>query len=230
MPFTFEDKIDIIDAQINKRKSRWQLKAVPSIDFEDISQLLRIHIFKQWDKWDQTRKLEPWLNAIIHNQMFNFMRNFYGNYARPCVAGENGSPCPANQGSNGDVGLCSIYGKQCNDCPLYAYWEKNKKAAHDTKLPLPLESHYQEVYDIPERNQDISIQLEQLTQKLKESLTPIQFKVYILLFMEGKTENQTAKILGYRNSKNSENAGIKTITNISKIIIEKSKKIIEEEL
>jgi DNA-directed RNA polymerase specialized sigma24 family protein len=226
MPYTFEDKIDIINREINKRKGRWKLKAIPSIDFEDVSQILRIHIHQKWDKWDQTRPLEPWLNTVLTNQMINLVRNLYGNYARPCVSGDNGKPCPANQGGD----LCAIYGKQGSVCPLYAYWEKHKKSAYDTKLPLPLESHSQEVFSIPEGSFDISKQIEKLHVEMKKALTPMQYRVYTYLYVEGKTDEEVAKLMGYKTNEKNRFPGYKQIPNMRKVIIQKAKKIISKDL
>lgn len=224
--FKFEDKITIIDTEIAKRRGRWKLKAIPSIDYDDVRQILRIHIWKKWEQWQQDRPLEPWLNKIITNQITNLIRNLYGNVARPCIS------CAANQGSAADngPGLCAIYGRQCSDCPLYAYWEKHKKAAYDTKLPLPLESHTQEVYNMPESNIDIMRQIQILHIKMKENLSVVQYKVYYYLYIEGKDEEQTAQLMGYRTSEKNRDIGYKTISNIKKMIIQKAKKIIYTEL
>lgn len=224
MPFSFEDKITVIDTEIAKRRNKWRLKAIPSIDFEDVAQILRLHIYTKWFKWDQNRPLEPWLNTVITHQITNLIRNLYGNYARPCVS------CAANQGGTPPNGLCALYGKQCADCPLFAYWEKHKKSAHDTKLPLPLESHAQEVYDIPEHSFDITHQIDLLHKKMREALTPMQYKVYTYLYIEGKTDEEVAKLMGYRTSEKNRPPGYKQIPNMRKVILIKAKKIIEKEL
>lgn len=223
--FTFEEKIRVIDAEIKKRQGRWKLKAIPSIDFEDVSQILRIHIYKKWHLWDQSRLLEPWLNKVISHQLTNLIRNLYGNFARPCLN------CAANQGGNPPDGLCAIYGKQCSECPLYAHWEKHKKSAHDTKLPVPLVgNHEQEVYNIPSDSGDIMKQIEDLHIKMKEVLTPMQYKVYHLLYIKGNSEEEVAKLMGYRTSEKNRAPGYKTLPNMKKIIIQKAKKIIEKEM
>ena len=134
----FEDCIQSIDIEINKRKNKWNLTSLAWMDFDDVSQIIRIHIFKKWDLYDQSKPLGPWLNRLISNQIKNLIRNNYGNYARPCVK------CAAAEGEK----ECSIYQQQCSDCPLYAHWEKGKKRAHDTKLPVSLENHSQEVYSM----------------------------------------------------------------------------------
>ena len=113
----FEDCIDIINNEINKRKTKWNLKFLTWIDFDDVAQIIRIHIHKKWYQYDETKPLPPWLNRIISNQIKNLIRNIYGNYSRPCLR------CAA---AEGEVG-CRIYIKQCKDCPLYESCEKNKK-------------------------------------------------------------------------------------------------------
>ena len=116
----FEDYIDIISEEIKKRKGKWTLTSIAWMDFEDISQILRIHIFKKWHLYDHSKPLAPWLNRIISNQIKNLIRNNYGNYARPCLR------CAAAEGSD----LCAIYGKHDSSCPLYYNWTKSKQTAH----------------------------------------------------------------------------------------------------
>ena len=43
---SFESNIAIVDEEIRKRKSKWTLAALSWIDFEDVEQILRIHIYK----------------------------------------------------------------------------------------------------------------------------------------------------------------------------------------
>ena len=58
----FEDHIEQIDAEIKKRKSKWNLTALSWMDFDDVSQILRIHIFKKWHLYDPQKPLNPWIN------------------------------------------------------------------------------------------------------------------------------------------------------------------------
>ena len=102
---TFEECIDIIDAELIKRKNRWSLTSLCWMDYDDVSQIIRLHIYKKWDMYDPPKPLAPWLNRIITNQIKNLIRNNYGNYARPCLK------CAASDGEDG----CEIYNKQCND-------------------------------------------------------------------------------------------------------------------
>ena len=47
-PKEFEDFIEVIDREILKRKPKWNLKSLAWIDYDDVSQIIRIHIHKKW--------------------------------------------------------------------------------------------------------------------------------------------------------------------------------------
>jgi len=211
---TFESLIDSINSEIIKRKNKWNLTAINWMDFSDVSQILRIHIYKKWHLYDPKKPLAPWVNRIISNQIKNLIRNNYSNFTRPCLK------CAAAEGDDG----CAIYSKQCKICPLYANWEKSKKNAHDTKLTLSIENHHQEINDMPINNFNMEKTAENIHTKMQKVLKPIEWKVYQHLYIEGKDEEQTAKLMGYRTSEKNRIAGYKQIKNIKKIIIIKVKK------
>ena len=215
---TFEESIDIIDGELLKRKNRWSLTSLSWMDYDDVSQIIRIHIYKKWDMYDPEKPLAPWLNRIISNQIKNIIRNNYGNYARPCLK------CAASDGEDG----CEIYKKQCNDCPLYAHWFQNKKRAHDTKLPVSLENHPQEISNKPLDSFDIEQEAQSLHRHMQNTLKPIEWRVYELLYIQNKTENEVARVLGYRTSEKNRQPGYKQIKNIKKSIMTKVKKFILE--
>jgi RNA polymerase sigma factor (sigma-70 family) len=215
---TFEESIESIDTELQKRKNRWNLTSLSWMDYDDVSQIIRIHIYKKWDLYDQSKPLAPWLNRIISNQIKNIIRNNYGNYARPCLK------CSASDGEEG----CEIYVKQCVDCPLYEHWFKNKKRAHDTKLPVSLENHPQEIYNKPSDSFDIEVEAMTLHNNMKKILKPIEWRVYNLLYIQNKTENEVAKEMGYVTSEKNRQPGYKQIKNIKKSIIKKVKQLISE--
>ena len=216
----FEDCIEKIDLEINKRRSRWNLTALSWMDFDDVSQIIRIHIFKKWHLYDQSKSLAPWINTLISNQIKNLIRNNYGNYCRPCLK------CAAAESDS----LCYIYGTQCSSCPLFAQWEKTKKAAYLTKLPTPLESVQQETEKLELQEFDFETVLKRLNIKLKKVLKSNEWTVYENLYLKNKTEQEVAKILGYKTSEKNRNPGYKQIKNIKKSIIEKAKEIIFEDV
>ena len=50
--------------------------------------------------------------------------------------------------------------------------------------------------------------------------------LYILLYVKNKTEEETAKLMGYKTSEKDRKPGYKQIKNIQKSILEKAKKLL----
>ena len=72
---SFEDSIDLIDEELTKRKGKWSLTTISWMDYEDVKQIIRVHIYKKWHLYDPKKPLAPWLNRIISNQIKNIIRN-----------------------------------------------------------------------------------------------------------------------------------------------------------
>jgi hypothetical protein len=210
----FEECIELIETEISKRKRKWNLTAISWMDFNDVSQILRFHIYKKWHLYNQKKPLGPWINTIISNQIKNLIRNNYSNYTRPCLK------CSAAEGESG----CSIYGKQCADCPLFANWKKNKENAFNTKITLSIENHTQEIGSLKFENLNIDDAAKNIHKKMSEILKPIEWKIYRYLYIEGKNEEQVASLMGYRTSESNRKAGYKQIRNLKKSIILKVRK------
>ncbi len=215
----FEESISIIDTEIAKRRGKWNLTILAWMDFDDVAQIIRIHIYKKWEMYDPEKPLAPWLNRIISNQIKNLIRNNYGNFSRPCLK------CAAAEGEN----LCSIYVKQCSECPLYDNWERTKKKAHDAKLPVPLENHSQEVHCIAHREVDIEDSAKKLHSIMRKKLKPFEWTVYDKLYIQGVDENEVAKLMGYKTTEKNRNPGYKQLKNIKKTILDTAKKIIDND-
>ena len=130
--------------------------------------------------------------------------------------------CAAAEGDN----LCSIYTKQSSICPIYAHWEKTKKGAYDTKLPLPIENHQQEIGNITSEKIDIEKSAKNLHIEMEKQLNTLEWKIYKWLFIQHKTEEQIAKLMHYKTNENGRRAGYNTIRSIKKKIIEKAKKVL----
>ena len=183
------------------------------IDFEDVSQIIRFHIYKKWDLYDESKPMLPWVNRIISNQIKNLIRNNYGNYARPCLK------CAAALGEN----ECRIYGKQDQSCPMFNNWSKTKKNAYDLKMAVSIEDHSYEINNQLCVNLDIQKATQNLHQKMKQILKPVEWKVYELLYIDYKTEEQVCKILKFKYDKKAKSAYNKQLKNIQKSIIKKAK-------
>ena len=212
----FEDHIEQIDAEIKKRKSKWNLTALSWMDFDDVSQILRIHIFKKWHLYDPQKPIYPWINMIISNQIKNLIRNNYGNYCRPCLK------CAAAE--SGD--LCYIYGKQSESCPLFANWMKTRKQAYDAKLPVSINDHEIEINAAEYSDIDIFALMEKLNEKMKEILKSSEWKIYKALYIDNMSEEDAATLMGYKTNEKNRVPGYKQIKNVKKSIIVKVKKII----
>jgi len=220
----YEDLYEVIDVELLKRKRNWFLNSVTWIDFDDVCQIIRAHIYKKWDQWDQERPIKPWLNKIIANQMKNILRNHYSNYARPCLN------CPFN--NDADLNLCSFTksGQQDKTCPLYKKWEKTKKHAYNVKITLSLENHMHEITGNSETYLDLDIQRssDKLVQELKNTLNDRQFQAFELLFVKNLSDEEVAKQMGFRSTETGRKAGYKQIKNLRKTLKEKAAKILEK--
>jgi RNA polymerase sigma factor (sigma-70 family) len=210
---SFEESISIIDNEISKRRNKWNLSSLTWIDFDDVSQIIRIHIYKKWHLYNPKKPLAPWVNRIISNQIKNLIRNNYLNFIKPCAQ------CPEAEPDEG----CKKFGKQCSSCPLYKEWEKNKKHAYNLNMPVSFESlencvdtSYNDSIDIDKFKLD-------LDQKMKKFLKPLEWKLYEMLYIKKMTEKQAAKKMGYKSTEENRNPGYKQIKNMQKAIIKKIK-------
>lgn len=176
VPITFEDQIDLINREISKRKFKWTLDAIAWMDFDDVAQTLRIHIHKKWAKYDQSRPFLPWVNRVIGAQITNLLKNLYSNYSKPCQKCDESS----NTVDNG----CGIYGTQCSNCPAFKKWEKLKKDAYNSKLPLSIENHLEEVNDKPEDAMNMERATINLHEVLKRKLNEVEWQVYKILYID----------------------------------------------
>ena len=214
----FEDCIDVIDQEISKRRNKWTLTSIAWMDFDDISQILKIHIYKKWHLYDNSKPLAPWLNRIISNQLKNLIRNNYSNYCKPCLKCAAAEPDSA----------CSIYGNQDDRCPLYKSWVQKKKSAYDVKMALPLEKHKEQINEVQVSPADIELGIFKLNKKLKEILKPNEWIVYEGFYVLNKSEKEIAEQLNFKTTEKNRTPGYKQIKNIQKAILIKAKKILSK--
>jgi len=220
---TYEEKFEIIDSLIKKRKNRWNLGALSWFDFDDVEQIIRAHIFKKWDQWDQSRALEPWVNRIITNQIKNILRNNYSNFLKPCYG------CPFNQEDYGIEDGCSFTksGSQSRECPLFAKWAKTKQNAYNIKMASSLEGYEYAQASSVSTFMNWEQAQENLNVELKKVLNEKQYKVYKMLFIENKSEEEVAIEMGYKTSEKGRTAGYRQIKNLKKIYKKKAEEILK---
>jgi hypothetical protein len=215
----FEEKLPIIEIEIRKRRNKWQLNVLKWMSFEDVEQIIKLHIFKKWNMWDQKKALEPWLSRVIANQIRNLIRNNYTNYVKPCMS------CPYNLGD--DFCALNISGAQDSSCEKYAVWSKSKRYGYNIKLPLELENHSREVEEMPLHQLDFSQSISLLNQEMKKVLSENYFRAYQMLFFEKMSDEDVAKFLGYRSSEKNRKIGYKQIKNLKKLFRDKAVEILK---
>lgn len=211
----FEKYNKIIDKEISKRSAKWSLTAIPSLSFEDIAQILRLHIYQKIHLYNEEKSpIENWINMVISNRLKNIWRNLYLNYNKPCIS------CACAEGESS----CKIYGEQDESCPLVKHWQASKLAAYNTKLPVSIQNHEQEVYDLPHKTVNIEATAVNLHDKMSQYLTPDEFVVYKFLYIDNK--NEDALIIKLWNDGRSKQNASTFILKVKKIIKEKAKKIL----
>jgi len=223
---TYEESYCILEEELNKRRGKWFLTSLAWIDFDDVKQIISAHIYKKWEQWDQDRPLRPWLNRIISNQLKNILRNYYSNYAKPCLN------CPFNQSGvteENEVGLCGFTESkmQCNECPLYAKWEKTKKSAYDIKMAVTIENHAHEIKSSSGTSFEIEEAQKRLHEEMRKILSEKNFQIYKMLFIKNMTDEQVAAKLGYKTTETGRKAGYKQIKNLKKQFKAKAEKILK---
>lgn len=226
-PFKFEDKIDELDDLLRKNRGKWQLNALAWLDYDDICQIIRHHVYNKWHLWDQSRPFKPWVNTLIANQIKNQVRNHFTNFAKPCLK------CPHNMGDVGEHCYITKSGLQCSECPLYAKWEKKKKKAYDVKLPVSLTGmdissnkkvHLTDSFCYESASNKLhSLVLEKLT-------TDRQKTIYRMLYIENRPEEEVAKKMGFKaDTSKRKKVRYKQIKNLQKKFREIAKKITKSE-
>ena len=218
--YSFEDKLEEVEIALERKRAKWDLDAVAYIDYDDIKQIIMTHIYKKWYLWDQSKAVEPWLNRVVSNQFKNLLRNYYGNFVRPCLR------CEFNNGGDGCSKTRS--GIQENTCADYKQWEQKKKAAYDIKLAVTIENHSFEM----KSKQDNFLDLEKTTAKLTDAMRPYLndrlFVAFKMLFIYNKSDEEVASYLGFKTNEKKRSAGYKQIKNLKKTFHSMAKQILEE--
>ena len=208
---TYQEKSEIIDNEIRKRRPRWRLQSLAWFDFDDVSQIIRAHIANKWHQWDPARPLVPWVNKVITNQFKNILRNHYQNFVKPCVG------CPFNTSYSEEESSCSFTKSKIQDisCPLYKKWNKSKKHAYGIKLPVSLNAlprsqiEHAEDFDVK-----LEVSVEKIHQAMKDNLSEKNFLIYKMLIIDQTPEEEIAKKLGYKTNEKGRKAGYKQIKNL----------------
>lgn len=212
----FIENISKIDSLLERQRKKWTLHAINWMDYDDVQQIIRIHIYKKMHLWNKEKAFEPWANRIIANQIKNLLRNNYKNFARPCLG------CPHNAG--GDSCNLTKSGDQDSSCALYKKWAEKKQKGFNIKLPLPLENHGHEIEAYTRIGINIEDAVPKIQEKMKESFNSRYYNAFRMLFIETKSEEEVAHYMGYKTNEKNRKAGYKQIKNLKDMF---RKKIID---
>ena len=187
----FEDKREDLDELLKKYRGKWQLNALAWLDYDDVCQIIRTHIYKKWHLWDQQRPFKPWAAMIISNQIKNLIRNNYSNFAKPCLR------CPHNMG-NTSCGLTSSK-EQDTTCADFAKWKKKKERAYNIKLPLALDDAVASDTTTSLRDDfDYGDSAKKLHEMVVTQLNDKHKQIYIMLYVDHMDENKVAEKFGFK--------------------------------
>lgn len=222
-----EDHLDTINREIAKRRARWKLdETVLFMSYEDVSQKIRLHIFKKWPKYDGIRPVANWANSIITNQIKNMVRDVYGSAQCICIQ------CPHNIGGN----RCDAFGTQKNlNCSDFSKWNQGKRYKHEISFasssdaPLPGDENNNLKRELVGRTcnfLDFDLKIPEFNSLLQTRLKPLDWKTYLLLFVENKTDIQTAKELGYNVDGGKDSRGVKAVAKIKTRIYAMAKEVV----
>lgn len=218
---TFEQRYTEICVWVDKRRRKWDLNVV---DWDDARQMILIHISEQYDSYDPT--LGPfgnWVNRLITNKIKNIWRDHYTNYSRPCILG-----CPYNSG--GQTCSKTRSGTQGAECPAYRDWQKRKGDQFNVRQTLSLDNHAQEVSNVSSDFMDIAAKKRVIDARIREKLTKQEWRIYKTLIIQGKSEEETAKALGFKNKRGQKMfGGYLVILAARHRFVEMAKAIIEDE-
>lgn len=220
--FKFEDKIAEIDSAIERKRSSWRLTSISWLDFDDVKQMIRLHIFKKWSQWEQDKPIEPWLCRIVSNQVKNMLRDYYYVHARPCLR------CAANTGGDS----CSLYNTQCKACPIYKKWEKSKSAKHEGNIARSIYSDESCEPFIKsmceESNIDYFKVIKLLSKKIKKEMSKEAYYVFLMMYVEHLDEEVVAKKRGYSRDPKSTTPRYRQLENFKKKYKDKLKELLNE--
>lgn len=221
----FEDKIADIDEVLSRKRNKWQasLSRLGYMDFDDVCQIIKRHIFIKIHLYDKERSFKVWVSKVADSQMKNIVRNNYGKFSPPCTG------CDGNAGN----GLCYLTksGTQCAECPLFKRWENTKKDGYGIKFAASIDDVLSSGFNVESSDMfDMVKSIESFHEKMKEVLTPRLYMIYNILYIEQKGELYLSQVLGLTNNEKNSNSkrvpGYKQIYNYKEQIIAVAKKII----
>ena len=222
MKEAFEDKREDLDQLLLKYRPKWQLSALAWLDYDDVCQIIRLHVYNKWHLWDQSRPFKPWASMIISNQIKNLIRNNYTSFAKPCLR------CQYNMGGT----LCdwTKSGDQDRTCADFEKWKKKKERAYNIKLPLTLDDGVATQNTSSIKDQvDYKLSSGRLHELVMGQLSERHKAIYAMLYIDHKDETEVSKKFGFKgDSTKRKTIRYKQISNLKKKFYRIAIKIMED--
>lgn len=223
----FEDVQAEIDSILASKRSFWNLNSISHVDFDDICQIIRVHIFTKFDQWNQDLPFTPWANKTVSRQIINLKKKYYGRLAPPCQG------CQFNMGG----GQCSFTksGSKSSECPDYAKWEITKGVGYKLLLAESTDKAYDSDPDgesqitLESNNSpDYAAASDRLHQLVMAGLPAKMQKLYRWLYIEHRSDEFISQAMNFKTSEEGKLPGYRQITNIKRVLIGRAKEIIKE--
>lgn len=223
----FEDIVGELDLILRGKRGFWNLEAICHVSYEDVCQIIRLHVYSQFDQWNQELPFHPWAARLINNQISNLKEQYYGKFAPPC------RKCDDDLGSN----LCgrTESGIKCSECPFFAKWEQKKEAAYRVILAESADKAYYEDEDGEGRikieaaqSPDYFLASSRLHQMVMNGLNDKMKKVYRLLYIENRSDDYVAKEMGFKTNEKGKRPGYRSIWGMKREIVARAKEIMKE--
>jgi hypothetical protein len=192
---TYEDVSDTIEELIALKRRNWR---IPSVDFNDVAQEIRIFVSKILNKYEDSRgNLRSFLSFCMDNFLRNYIRDQFFDFSPPCETAnciffdKKKDACAANP----------------EKCKRYIKYHINKENFARIRFALSIDTPYDgDEANSFKRVQNIGVRsniCENLDaviieEEVRKRLTLQQGKVYELLKL-GYTIPEISKILNYAN-------------------------------
>jgi RNA polymerase sigma factor (sigma-70 family) len=221
MDNTFEDKIGELDELLSRYRAKWQLTVLAWMDYDDVCQIVRLHIYNKWHLWDQKKSFKPWASRVISNQIKNLIRNHYSNFCKPCLR------CPHYMG--GDSCAFTQNKIQNEECELFAKWRKKKEKAYNIKLPMPIEDQVIGSQFSNDENFDYKRAESRLHKIILDQLIDKHKQVYTMLFIEGASDKEVAERFCFKgDSLKRKETRYKHLANLKKVFYKMAQDAMQE--
>ena len=207
----FEDYSKELDSLLKSAEQKWGLN-LPSVSYEDIAQIIRLHIYNKFYLWDfKKAKFATWAKKVISNQITNLKKKYYLRFCSPCFH------CKFNQG--GDACARNPSGKKNEECKEFLKWSKGKSAGQNINFAQSLDEKFED-------NEETSkiqvsgdlINMSEATARLHElmlgALEDKLHKFYTLRYIEGHGDDLIALAFGFTTTEEGRAPGYRQIYNM----------------